>query len=289
MKILAFYDLKGWAWWSRINNIAKHQPSDIQIDSMKIGSSFDHTNYDLIMVFDSSLTDIISKVPGHKLLLGCSCPKKLDGFIKTMESYKPFAGFVNNAAMYKQSRDHFQNIHLCPNGVDETLFTPAKKMPEKLTACWVGNSKHYAGKGFDEIKQVCKKAGIDLVSYNLSDNKILLPQIELRNMVYHKSGFYVCFSEYEGTPNPALEALSCGLPVITTRVGNMPEIIIDDVNGFLINRNEDALLKCFLKLKKSGLKEMSLNTRKSILNGWTWRDQAINYTRMFTSPDNQNI
>jgi glycosyltransferase involved in cell wall biosynthesis len=50
-----------------------------------------------------------------------------------------------------------------------------------------------------------------------------------------KSQFGVLPSHSEGLPNVLLEAQSIGLPMIATRVGGIPEIIQDKVNGLLVN------------------------------------------------------
>jgi len=51
------------------------------------------------------------------------------------------------------------------------------------------------------------------------------------------------FSNYENQPVVILEALACGVPVLATRVGGIPEVI-NPSNGYLVDPgDEDALLK----------------------------------------------
>lgn len=56
------------------------------------------------------------------------------------------------------------------------------------------------------------------------------------------SSVFVSFSNYENQPCSILEALCCGVPVIATRVGGIPEIV-NQHNGLLIEpKNETQLL-----------------------------------------------
>lgn len=42
---------------------------------------------------------------------------------------------------------------------------------------------------------------------------------------------FIMNSKSEGNPRVAIEAMACGVPVLATRVGIMPDVIIDGVNG----------------------------------------------------------
>lgn len=52
--------------------------------------------------------------------------------------------------------------------------------------------------------------------------------------LYHAMDMYVCASDSEGVSNSVLEAMSCGLPVVTTRVGDHGILIRDGVEGVVV-------------------------------------------------------
>jgi glycosyltransferase involved in cell wall biosynthesis len=60
--------------------------------------------------------------------------------------------------------------------------------------------------------------------------------------VYQGSDVFVLPSENETFGQVFIEAMSCALPVIGTKVGGIPEIISDSYNGYLIPVNDSSIL-----------------------------------------------
>ncbi|MDD5277473.1 MAG: glycosyltransferase family 4 protein [Methylovulum sp.] len=64
-----------------------------------------------------------------------------------------------------------------------------------------------------------------------------------KNELLRDADIFVLPSYNEGLPVSILEAMSWGLPVITTAVGGIPELIKDQVNGLLISPGDVAALQ----------------------------------------------
>jgi glycosyltransferase involved in cell wall biosynthesis len=82
-----------------------------------------------------------------------------------------------------------------------------------------------------------KKLKSYVEKFKVTQNVVFLgyyPDEKLSSL-YKAADIFVFPSVYENMPFAMLEALASGLPVVTTRVGGIPEVIEDGKNGFLIN------------------------------------------------------
>ncbi|WP_321413118.1 glycosyltransferase family 4 protein [uncultured Desulfobacter sp.] len=141
---------------------------------------------------------------------------------------------------------------------------------------------------FDLLKVMVKlkKAGHRLKLYvggNGDVNKLeqTIDSLNIRDMVAYKgwvtgkdketlylnSDLYVLPSYGEGMPMSILEAMSYGLPVISTDVGGIPDLIEDDKTGFLIEPGDlhGMFNKIEILIKDRKLRSrMGMNARKKI-------------------------
>jgi glycosyltransferase involved in cell wall biosynthesis len=130
-----------------------------------------------------------------------------------------------------------------------------------------------AGKGLsDEMKKLVSYA----TKLGVKDNIIFtgyFPDKKLPRL-YQAADIFAFSTFYENLPFAVLEALSTGLPVVTTNVGGIPEMIEDGKNGFLVEpANSKALADRILYYLEhpATASEMGLLARKNIENNFDWR------------------
>ncbi len=303
--MLILVNCRGWAWDHKAKNLKKNLTKyginsdifymyDVIPDPRK--GDFDtgrqlykmipFENYDVILVFSLLLKPVFNeRLDLSKTFIGITSHMSYSGEASNdtdLLFLNSFQGvFVINRILQQEFYGKIHNLYYCPNGVDIELFNvqDSINLSGDLRIGWVGDPYHAAGKGyFDFIKPLDSLPGVKL--FIADSESQYRPYIEMP-FFYNSIDLYVCASLSEGTPNPCLEALSCGRPVITTQVGNMPELIKDGINGYIINRDFIELKKKveFLRDNRFLLYFMSKNARATILN-WSWEKQAKNYLSM---------
>lgn len=114
-----------------------------------------------------------------------------------------------------------------------------------------------------------KQAQNLIASLNLSNYITVLEWLnsEQRDKLLASSDVFVLASYNEGLPMSLLEAMSWGLPVVTTPVGGIPELVTHNKNGLLVNPGDIKQLSIAMEsLIDSENWRLSLgsNARKSV-------------------------
>ena len=129
---------------------------------------------------------------------------------------------------------------------------------------------------------------IRLIKNNNLEEYVILPGT-LQNIEEIMPSFdiYVQTSIAEGLPMVILESMSSGVPVVSTDVGGISEIIDHESNGYLIeSNNDDELLNWLNRLQKNtSLRVVSArNARKKIQNIFSLDKMVREYDRLYSVP-----
>ncbi|KJJ85224.1 group 1 glycosyl transferase [Candidatus Omnitrophus magneticus] len=106
---------------------------------------------------------------------------------------------------------------------------------------------------------------------------------EQKNQYLQNSDLYILSSEHEGFGIVILEAMSHGLPIISTNIGGQTDIITSSKNGILINPNDEeemARAIISLALDERARKIMAVNN-KQYFNNYDIKVTAKKYIDIF--------
>jgi len=277
------YDVAGWSYHHIARALQEHCPDDFAITM---------SSYADFMATPASSADLVLCLPYHQLT---AVRKKAPAKTKIVASFN--AGkctrkelwellqhcdwlVVNNDAAWEQA-GRLERTTPIANGVDLDLFRPLDRTPERHRVLWVGSRLYAELKGYPILQQLEQEIPARLrvaTDFRLVDSFGKIGRrMSLEEMAqwYQTGTIYVCASEYEGTPNPVIESMASGLVIVSTPVGNVPELIRNGFNGIMIQRSSESILSG-IEMALCGyrrLREKSLETIASR----SWRHQCQLY------------
>ncbi len=100
--------------------------------------------------------------------------------------------------------------------------------------------------------------------------------------VMHNADIFVLPSKYEGMPMTLIEAMGTGLPIIASRVGGIPDMIISGEEGILIDPNLDDLVASLEKLMNNpGLRKTIGEQARIRSHVFSAKTMANNYSKLY--------
>ena len=156
----------------------------------------------------------------------------------------------------------------------------SEKGPELLCDLLISLSKKIkifvllSGPARGYVKDRLKKNNIDFHHEYFKNTESL-------NNFYDVIDFYFITSKVEGGPKQLLESFATKTPVFSTRVGMANDIVIDSINGFII---ENKLIKINIdevvnKMKNNKLIKSVTNNAYNQVNEFEWKKIAKKYLK----------
>ncbi len=120
---------------------------------------------------------------------------------------------------------------------------------------------------------------------NLQDNVSFFPFTSEPQFIFEKLDILVLSSLYkEGLPNVILEAMSMELPVVSSKLAGVPEVVVDGETGYMTEPgNADDIANAVEKIfsDKENYKKMAMNARKLMASNFDKKNQFKAFADFF--------
>jgi glycosyltransferase involved in cell wall biosynthesis len=191
-------------------------------------------------------------------------------------------------------------LTVVPVGVDPEVFKPYDDVVKRAGRLMVTSSSDVPMKGLvpllEAIAKLRVERDIDLIVIGKPQPKgrvaKALDRLGLNDIVttitdvsdeelarlYGEAEIAIVPSLYEGFSLPAIEAMSCGVPVVATTGGALPEVVgVSDETGLLVEPNDPEALVVAIRrlLDDQSLRErLGASGRQRVLERFTWEVTA---------------
>ena len=162
--------------------------------------------------------------------------------------------------LFKEKTGH--DIPVVHPGVDHDTFYPreVKKTGDRFRVLCLGQQRRW--KGFPEALEamkivMSKRSDVDFLAYGMNPpdidtdvpyRHIRAPSDDELAELYSSADVFFSSSWYEGFGGPAIEAIACGAPIVTTRDGT-EDFAFDEKNSLVVPaKDPESLADAILRL-----------------------------------------
>ena len=296
--ILITYDVPDWAYHKNAKVLKKFLESknmsiDIVSDQNKneLIAALSQKKYDVLFLQWVPDLEIFSKFVRFPPDYNCRVVSQVTSEVFFRMYNKGWREYESTPLLVTKSQQYYDKlssvfdkdkVRLAYHVNDYELFKPEKlgishrsfRNREKFRVGYVGRNCAIANenKGHFFIEQACKELGeeVEYVVAGFDD------RIKYRDMpeFYKSLDVVVCASNHEGAPNSMLEAGLCGVPIITTRVGQIQEMIKDEESGLFCERNAESIKNKIKQLMYNDNLYDKISVNLGILSK-EWAEKAI--------------
>lgn len=256
--VLGVQNMRKWSWSLFLLGIAQRLPECHF--AMMVGKPSERIDAGLVDFFDIVLVQNAGtiKLSGdrRKIILrigGLYVDDKNPSTRFDKDLAKVGAVIATNAGLFEIGKRVNSSTFLIPNGVDLQLFKPRPQRQQPFNnndnkPFVVGFSGNIHGhgavyKGWEYYVQATMRLRPRIETKHAMFGHEQIPHDEMPEKFYRQVDCLVLPSLNEGCSNSIAEALACGVPVLTTKVGFHGERLEDGVNCLFIERNIDSIME----------------------------------------------
>lgn len=196
---------------------------------------------------------VVSRI-GGMFVNETNSPRRYDEELRSVA-----AVIATNQQLYEIGKRVNEHTYLIPNAVDLERFRPApSRTPRRFTIGFAGNVWGHGAeyKGWRHYTRAMHDLFCEVDHLECLFQHSQIPHEDMAEEFYHRIDCLVLPSMGEGCSNVTMEALACGVPVLTTRVGYHGEALTDGENVLFIQRDEhDIVAKIRLLMRDEQLRQ----------------------------------
>lgn len=182
-----------------------------------------------------------------------------------------------------RNRDYKYKYRLCCTGtintrkghlyIIEALRQISKEKLSEIHVDFLGDGPQRA-----ELEKLVHQYGLEnhIKFHGSVPNEVVYRQLAEENI-------YILMSQNEGLPISIIEAMRAGLPVISTKVAGIPEIVKDGYNGILLQPSTEDLIPVLENLDQYNWKDMGIKSRERFEKELTFDRMRKDFCDMYDS------